>query len=193
MVPPLPVIPPQLSNKCSGAIPSVHSKPITTSLASSETRFTRLPTFPSLLATCTATKTTTPPMPSSTTGHNGMSWPILWPNIISPTLPQAFPHTRPQWTSVSTPIDGNYGPLQPNRLWSMIRPQLFHHHCTMAAVRSIWLQKRSLPPHSAPDLDWQGISAAMHASPLRRCRWIVKFNSEQCGRCGLDTLSMEGK
>ena len=70
-----------------------------------------------------------------------------------------------------------------NRPWSTIRPQLFHHHwCTMAAVRSIWLQKRSLPPHSAPDLDWQGISAAMHASPLRHCRWIVKFNSEQsCG------------
>ena len=69
----------------------------------------------------------------------------------------------------------------PTQPWSTIRPQLFHHHCTMAAVRSLWIQKRSLPPNTAPDLDWTGISTAMQASPLRRCRWIVKFNSEQCG------------
>ena len=69
----------------------------------------------------------------------------------------------------------------PNRAWSTVRPVLFHHHCNLAAIRSLWLKTRSIPRSHSPDLDWPGLATAMHDSPLRTRRWISKFNTEQCG------------
>ena len=69
----------------------------------------------------------------------------------------------------------------PNKAWSTLRPTLFHHHCTLAAIRSLWHKTRSIPRSHAPDIDWPGLSTAMQDAPLRTRRWISKFNTEHCG------------
>ena len=69
----------------------------------------------------------------------------------------------------------------PHLSWSSFTPSTFHYHCSKVAIRSQWIQKRSVPPHYAPDIDWAGIASAMSKAPLRMRRWVVKFNAEQCG------------
>ena len=64
-------------------------------------------------------------------------------------------------------------------MWSSFQPSTFHHHCTMAAIHSMWLKTRSI--HLATLLiEWAGMASAMQSAPIRMCRWIVKFNTDQC-------------
>ena len=69
----------------------------------------------------------------------------------------------------------------PHLSWSSFQSSTFHYHCSKVAIRSQWIQKRSVPPHYAPDIAWAGIASAMHKAPLRMRRWVVKFNAKQCG------------
>ena len=82
---------------------------------------------------------------------------------------------------MSTRTDGNFGqvPASPGALFD--RTNSTTTAASQRCERSGCASYGSIPSSLSSSLDWAGIASAMNAVSLRRRRWIVKHNSDQCG------------